>query len=331
MSSFVHLFRVPAQHQYRFSIEARPTEPSESVKTKHPVSLQNPLFPEGLDLQKLLARLFAIIASDGHINRTSFGVFYSEENPERRLRVREILSQLGDVWIIERHSSDRGDSLQLPTVLGRLMHKIGIPLGDKVIQGFGVPSFILEGPPELLAAYLEELIPEEGSVTYAVYGGLKILWGRTVVLHEERASKLYASPVRLSKKLIKFVKDNGDYEEKRQCYRVSAGKLRRLKKSADPEVARFASDLDKIARANPSLLQTTEQKLCLKLGIKTGRHLCYVRFYTKSGRVSAHWEAHTSSQKDVERWWRIAPPNDVKKRARLDEYFSEAEENSEEP
>ena len=290
--------------------------------------IQNPLFPTGSELQTLLARLFAIIASDGHIDHR-YSLSYCEENSERRLRVRELLNQIGEVWILDIHDPDRGDSLQLPPVLGRLMHKIGVPVGDKVIQGFGVPSFILDGSPELLAAYLEELIPEEGSVTYAVYGGLKILWGRTVVLHEERASKLYASPMRLSKNLIKFVKDNGDYEERRQCYRVSAGKLRRLKKSTDPDVARLATELDMIARANPSLLQTTEQKLCRKLGIKTGRHLCYVRFYTTSGRVSAHWEAHTSSQQDVERWWRIAPPNDVKKRARLDDYFLKKRDNDE--
>lgn len=289
--------------------------------------IRNPLFPEGNELRELLARLFAIIASDGHIDRRSFALSYTEENSERRIRVKELLNKIGDVWILDIHDSDRGDSMQLPSILGRLMHKMGIPLGDKVIQGFGVPSFILDGTPKLQAAYLEELIPEEGSVTYAFYGGLKILWGRSVVLHEERASKLYTSPKRLRKELIKFVKDNGNYEERRQSYRVSAGKLRKLKKSPNLDVALLATELDKIARDTPSTLQAAEQKLCRKLGIKTGRHLCYTRFYTKSGRVSTHWEAHTSSQKDVERWWRIAPPNDVKKRARLSNYFSNREDN----
>jgi hypothetical protein len=291
--------------------------------------IQNPLFPERQELQELLARLFAIIASDGHIDRHTMELSYCEENNERRLRVREILSQLGDVRITEYHDPDRGDTMKLPPVLGRLIHKIGIPLGDKVIQGFGIPSFILDGSHEIQSAYLEELIPEEGSVTYGVYGGLKILWGRSVVLHEERHSKLYASPKQLKKTLIRFIKDYGEYEELRKCHRLSAGRLRELKKSTNEKIARLASEIEKIARSSPNSLMRDEQRLCNRLGLKTGRHLCYVRLYNTSGRVSTHWEAHTSSQQDVERWWRIAPPNDVKKRARLDEYFSNERDEDE--
>lgn len=71
------------------------------------------------------------------------------------------------------------------------------------------------------------------------------------------------------------------------------------------------------------MLLLDEKRLCKKLGIKTDHHLYYVRYYVRSGRVSSHWEAHTRFQNDVEKWWKIAPPNDKRKRARLDEYFSE--------
>jgi hypothetical protein len=291
--------------------------------------VKRPLFPEGLELKVFLSRLFAIIASDGHIDRHTMKLTYYEENSERRKRVREILRLLGNVWTKEYHDMDRGDSIRLPSILGRLMHKIGIPLGDKVIQGLIVPPFILNGPFEVQTAYLQELIPEEGAITRSVYGGLKILWGRSVVLHENRSSKQYASPNQLSDEIIKFVKKYGEYEQKRQCYRVSAGELRRKAKSTDLKLAHIANQLEKVTRSSPSTLLKSEQDLCRKLGIKTGRHLCYVRYYTKSGRVSAHWEAHTSSQKDVIKWWRLAPPNDVKKRTRLDKYFSEKRNNDE--
>ena len=119
-----------------------------------------------------------------------------------------------------------------------------------------------------------------------------------------------------------FIQSLGEYEEKRMCYRLSAGKLRDLKKSNNEDLANLAKALDIITRGHPNTLLMDERKLCARLGIKTGYHLSYVRYYTKSGRVSAHWEAHTSSQEDVEKWWRIAPPNDAKKRSRLDEYFS---------
>ncbi|MFX0108952.1 MAG: hypothetical protein ACFE7R_11750 [Candidatus Hodarchaeota archaeon] len=64
-----------------------------------------------------------------------------------------------------------------------------------------------------------------------------------------------------------------------------------------------------------------ERNLARTLGIATGYHLAYIRYYIKSRRVSAHWQAHTSSQKDVKRWWEITPPNDKRKNARLENYF----------
>jgi len=292
--------------------------------------IKDPKFPEGLKLKILLSRLFAIIASDGHIDKESYRLLYSEETVERRKRVLDIIASLGDVWKLEIHDSERGDSIQFPSILGRLMHKIGIPVGDKVLQGYGIPKFIMKGQSEIQKAYLQELIPEEGSVTYNVYGGLKILWGRTVVLHEVRSSKKYAKQKSLKKELVKLIIDKGQYEEKRDCYRVSAGKLRELKSDSNPKIRRLAIELDRIVREDPSTLLIDEKKLCKKLGIKTGDHLCYVRYYVRSGRVSAHWEAHTASQKDVEKWWKMAPPNDERKRARLDGYFEDREKSDKE-
>ncbi|MCK4567693.1 MAG: hypothetical protein KAU48_10320, partial [Candidatus Thorarchaeota archaeon] len=124
---------------------------------------------------------------------------------------------------------------------------------------------------------------------------MKILWGRTVVLHEERSSKKYAEQKSLKKELVNLIKDEGNYEKKRQCYRLSAGKLRKLKSHSDRRIARLATELENIARKDPCTLLLDEKKLCKKLGIKTGHHLCYVRYYVRSGKVSAHWEAHTSS------------------------------------
>jgi hypothetical protein len=153
--------------------------------------IKDPLFPTSLELQILLAQLYAIIASDGHIHRNSFRLSYFEENPERRARVKMIISKLGNVWMRLHEDSERGDGLHLPSILGRLLHSIGMPDGDKVIQGITVPDFIMNGPPEVQIAYLQELIPEEGAVSYEVHGTLKIVWGRTVVHQDPRESKRY--------------------------------------------------------------------------------------------------------------------------------------------
>jgi len=139
------------------------------------------------------------------------------------------------------------------------MHRIGIPLGDKVIKGLKIPDFIMNGPLEVQVAYLQEVIPEDGSITFAVYGGLKILWGRTVVLHEERESKRYAGQRHLKRALIQLVKDHGEYEKLRQCYRLSAGKLSSLKKYAHSKIANLATELEKIVRDNESTLLLDER------------------------------------------------------------------------
>ena len=34
--------------------------------------------------------------------------------------------------------------------------------------------------------------------------------------------------------------------------------------------------------------------------------------------------------KDVEKWWKIAPPNDERKKARLEDYFSERDKSDRE-
>jgi hypothetical protein len=72
-----------------------------------------------------------------------------------------------------------------------------------------------------------------------------------------------------------------------------------------------------------------EQKLARANGIRTGRHLCYVRYYVRSKRVSAHWEAHTRDVQDVTRWADVAPPNDHRKRKRLMEWVKENREKDE--
>ncbi|MFQ5885494.1 MAG: hypothetical protein ACE5IO_10395, partial [Thermoplasmata archaeon] len=292
---------------------------SVGIAQKGKWQIRSPSFPEGEELLVLLARLYAIIVCDGNIDRTSFGVTYTEKTEERRRIVMEIARGLGEVRVTEQRNKNRTDGLAFPSAIGRLLRKLGMPAGDKVLIGARVPSFILNGSERVQRAYLEELIPEEGSITFDVHGGLKILWGRTVVLRETRESRKYASVELVSPKMVQMIVDKGQYEEKRKCHRLSAGDLRDLKYTGDPDLASLAEELDRLVRERPPRLMIDEQELCKSNGISTGRHLCYVRYYTRSKRVSAHWEAHTRSQQDVELWWRVAPPNDLRKRRRLKE------------
>ena len=121
----------------------------------------------------------------------------------------------------------------------------------------------------------------------------------------------------LDENIIQLIREYGQYEEKRECWRLPAGDLRDLTFDVNQQIAVLANALNRIIRKNPPKLLLDEQKMCRQLGINTGHHFCYVRYYKRSGRVSAHWEAHTRSQKDVTKWWNIAPPNHKEKYDRL--------------
>ena len=83
--------------------------------------------------------------------------------------------------------------------------------------------------------------------------------------------------------------------------------------TTDPEIAKLATQLYNIVMSNPPSLMEDEKELCASLGISSSRHLSYVRYYVKSGRVSSHFETAVASLKDVARWSLIAPPNDRRK------------------
>ncbi|MDF1539867.1 MAG: hypothetical protein P1Q69_13285 [Candidatus Thorarchaeota archaeon] len=75
--------------------------------------------------------------------------------------------------------------------------------------------------------------------------------------------------------------------------------------------------------SNPPTLIENEQEICSSLGMFSSKHLSYLRYYEKTGRVSSHWEAAVASLKDVARWSLLAPPNDIRKAKLLANWVAE--------
>jgi hypothetical protein len=282
----------------------------------------NPKYLEGEELLELLSRLFAIVACDGNITKSG-GINYHEKHASRRQRVKALLKRFGDVQVRERFPRGKVPSLYMPTVLGRLLTRLGIPPGDKVLQEMRLPDFILAGSKRIQLAYLQELIPEEGSIQVRADGRATIQWGRTVVLYDDMKEKFYGRVQLANEDHAYLIVEHGAFEEKRQCFRLGMGRLRELAESGKQPTSMMALEILSLIATNPSRLLEDERKVCSKRGIKTNVHPSYVRFYVRTGRVSLHWEAQTSSRKDVALWGLLALPNDVRKRRKFLEWMKE--------
>lgn len=295
-----------------------------SNQIRKPKMLNNP------DFYDLMTRLFAIIGSDGHIQRKLDRVQYSEWNEQRRERVIQLLKRLGDIEI-KPIKSDEGKiiRLALPPVLGRILIKLGMPAGDKVLQGYNLPDFIIQSTFSSRCGYFEELLPEEACISIRKSGTGYVILGRRVILQDPSKSKAYGVISKVTQTHIRLIRSNGKEESKsynseevmEKSIVLSRYRLRTLRKK--PEKVREANQLLKIVKENPPQLLIDERKLLNSIGIKTCLSWKLVTLY-KSGRVSVLWELRTKSQYDTALWGILAPPNDVVK---LNKFQGWLEEN----
>jgi hypothetical protein len=278
----------------------------------------------------LMARLFAIVASDGHLQHVHFRLQYSEHNANRRRVVKSLLSRLGDVVTTNRYDSEgRVVGFYATSVIGRLLAKLGMPVGDKVLQGTRIPEFILNGSLPVKQAYLEELIPEEGCVSIRKgKDRAYILIGRRIVLFEVAKQDLYGFECIITSSMVDFIRARAITETKKygkkdlqeKCKVLRRGRIRSLINSDNKEVATFARKLWHIVSTNPPMLLQDEIHLIRSLGVSMHKIWCEVTLY-KTGRVSVSWTARTQSQHDTARFALLAPCNDLKKRTLLQDWM----------
>ena len=109
--------------------------------------------------------------SDGHLDEKRV-IYYVENDPERRQRVKNLLDELGDVQYEEERNR-----LRVPVPVGRLLENLGMPVGDKAQQQIPLPEAITKGSNEVKIAYLQELIPEDGNFNQGRFS-----WSRSIVM-----------------------------------------------------------------------------------------------------------------------------------------------------
>jgi hypothetical protein len=287
---------------------------------KRPKILTNPEFYD------LMTRLFAIIGSDGHVQRKIDRVQYSERNEQRRERVIQLLKRLGDIKIKPQKINGKIIRLNLPPVLGRILVALGMPAGDKVLQGYNLPDFIMRGTFSSRCGYFEEVLPEEACISIRKNGIGYVILGRRVILQDPSKSKVYGISSKIIQNHIDLIQKKGREESKSYGSEViievsmvlSRYKLRLQKKNHGN--VRAANQFLKIINDNPPQLLIDERRLLRSLGIKSSLSWKVVSLY-ESGRVSVLWEIRTKSQLDTALWGVLAPPNDVVKREKFERWL----------
>jgi hypothetical protein len=326
-----HLFPVSRNlrgDMLRFLLDAQELRLEDIIDYVHRIGVGRQIVrPRILDehrLKVLLARLFAIVSSDGHIE-PSYGVSYYEKNATRRSLVRKTLKQLGQLTTSDLYDhKGKVCGFRIPPVIGRLLARLGMPVGDKILQGVRLPDFIMNGSEDIQLAYAEDLVPEEGWVAITKKGNLLIGWGRSVVLYDGEKGPKYGFEQKIPHELVMFIKKQGAEHTRLYSsgieevyYTLALGEVADLQNSDDSQLNQLAQLLDDVVRANPSEHIEDEKELLESCGIMTGdQHPGEIRYSVSSDRVSVKWTAKTNREEDAILWILTAPPRDKRKRNR---------------
>jgi hypothetical protein len=223
----------------------------------------------------------------------------------------------------------RASTLRFPVVIGRVLHRWGMPMGDKFMQVFCLPDEVLKGSIRVRCAYLKEVIPEDGS--FGVYGRKRIFRiGRSVVLDAGEKSKRSNFTPKITDELKEVFsqlaiknprKKDSDtvahYEKK-----LTWGRLK--KASQSPQKSFFAQniiELQKLVYDNPPELLVSEKALLASLGIKTRIVPRYITLY-QTGRMSVSWELMTRGRNEAIKWALQAPPSSGHKQKNVEDWLS---------
>ncbi|MHA1956853.1 MAG: hypothetical protein ACW968_07985 [Candidatus Thorarchaeota archaeon] len=289
-----------------------------------------PVFLDEDSLLILMSRLFAIIGSDGSVEQNG-RLYYYEKDPNRRQRVRDLVGVLGELHtpVIKNKDGSEG-GFRLPNILGRLLIRLGMVVGDKSLQHMKLPDFIKYGTALVQHAYLEELIPEEGWISISDDDYPRIGLSRTVVLYDPLKGSKFGHVPKLTADHVQFIRENG--KRKVRSYgksgvadvfrELSMGELQKYQKSDNLHDVKMAHEIESIVRSNSSKYLDDEVFLCESIGIMMREpEPSLISMSEATDRISVKWQTRTVSREDVAMWGIVAPPNDVRKRKILKDWM----------
>jgi hypothetical protein len=305
-------YRIKGEFLYRLnhmtgkSLSSLEGKISKLTKCSGKGGIKNPRFPSGNRLEIALARLIATAVSDCHLKRNGT-LEYFEPELSRIKRVEKNLRVFGDIKLKPKFV--KRDNLYVsffPSPLGMILQHWGMSPGDKTILNPSIFSWFFDFSWEALCAFIEDLVPQDGSV-----GRHSISWTHSLALQVGKKSKYEFSP-KVSSNEIKLIIRFGNDEKHSRA--LAWGKLKNLRKHKEKEVADVAKKLWKTIRENPNNLINAEQRIMEILGIKDHKTPGTIRYHKRSGRVSVAWNLYPKGLRETIKLAIIAPPNDVRKR-----------------
>ena len=277
--------------------------------------IENPIYFEGERYEIALARLTAVASTDCHL-KLNGTLEYFEPDLERIRLVQENIRKFGVATLnpkmVER---DNVYVSYIPSPYGVILQHLGIPSGDRTIQNPGLPSFILDGTWKVKCAYIEDLIPQDGSVY-----GYTIAWFHSNVLHAGDKTEKYGFHPRIGYHEIDFIRKYGNPEKHANA--LPFAKLLQIRDSEDIQNSKdkqIAEILIRRIYQNKNNLIEDSKKLVDSMGIEIEVSPTTIRYHKRSGRVSVAWTARTAGLYETIKLAIIAPSNDVVKRGALRE------------
>ncbi len=218
---------------------------------------------------------------------------------------------------------DNTINLRYPSVVARLLESKGFPIGDKMIQNVGLPSFIKLGELDIICAYLRQLWAEDGAFISSLINGKKLrtyfVWTRARPLFDPSKSDKYVLSQEITSEHVQMIKKFGKFTSDRvgPRYTLYRGKLVQLSETKDERISGIANSLLEIIESSKPQLMIDEREILEKVGIGAVPRNRKVTLYMKTGRVSSLWNARTASPDDTMRTALMAPPEDSKKLAKV--------------
>jgi len=291
--------------------------------------IRNPKFSkDSLEIDKAFARLFGAGLSDGHIDQ--FRVFcYGDANLDRVNIFKNHVGFFGDVDYTERISKRGFHDLRYSSILGRMLERRGFTVGDKTVQNRGIPTFILEGPVEVLVEYLKQLWVEDGEFSSTVESHKAFRWTRSVALIDPEKDYKYGIDRNFAQDITSFMQEHGKYTEdcsfsQRKSYPryvLSKSDLDSLIQDKDIHISESARWLSLFIKSNKPILMNHKRNLLNRIDIATRDNYDEITYYIETGRVSVLFRATTISLDDAMKVAAIAAPDDKQKRLKVIEWI----------
>lgn len=289
-------------------------------------TIVHPKFPSGPEMVDIiLAIIVGAAMSDGHLHRENTGFVYTEKHLSRIEILLEHMSTLGEI----NHNMVLKDNgvyrIRFPSVIGRMLERLGVPVGDSCIQKKGLPRFVLKGSLMVKCVYLSQLWTEDGCFSiYWRYPFPVFSWSRTSVLYDESKGHMYDVRDKIQANILYLFSEYGHKKESATPGRkpdivIYAQNLENLREHEDAAIADAAQKIWILANLEKPNLMLDEIRLLADLGVNTAPQLKRFVLYEESGRISVEWTSYINNQDDITRVALLAPPDDVRKKERVEE------------